>query len=165
MRAGLRRARSARHDGGEIAGPVAVFLVEADVLGAVWEGEQARAAHAPLVEDGHGGVEQALRDSAVPVLGQDGKRSEEGERSPAGGYVRADEAAVVVRGDDPGIGRAPARSHEVAVAHEFGGIGHAEEGSEGDAYDAVGLGEIALFEGADFDGEICGHEAAPEALY
>jgi hypothetical protein len=59
----LVRAGRRRHDGGEEARVKSVFLIEADMLGALREGEQPGVARFPVVELLHGAREQGPRDA------------------------------------------------------------------------------------------------------
>ena len=66
-----------RHEGSQVVRPVAEFLIQAHMLGAIGKREQGGATEALLVNDLDGGVEQKLGHAAVPVLGEDGEGAEE----------------------------------------------------------------------------------------
>ena len=158
---GRRRVDRSGHDGGEEPGPEAVLLVQADVLGALGEGEQAGVAGLPRREDVHGRVEQPLGDATVPVGGRHGERTEEADTAPVGREVGPDQLTVDLGGHRGGrVGR-PAGADELGVAEEVLGIGSAEEGAERQPEDPVGPVEVGLDERADDHLGGIGHEPIP----
>ena len=90
---GIRGGRLGGHHR-ETAGPEAVSLVEAQVLGARREGEEPGLPHAPAFERLQDRLEQPARDATIPEVGMDGERAEEAERAPAGCEHRSHDGAV-----------------------------------------------------------------------
>ena len=140
-----------RHDRGEVAGPEPELLVEPHVLRAVGKREQPRVGDVPGREQVEGGLEQARGDAAVPAVGGDGQRAEAADAAPARGEVGADDVAVDEGGERGRRVGPPPRPHEVAVGHEAGGVGGAEERAERPLHDAGGGGQVRLSEGPHLD--------------
>ena len=91
-------------------------LVQAEVLGAVREGEEPGLTDVPARECLEDGLQEPTPDAAIPVAGIDAERPEEAERAPARCEDRPDDVAVELGG--PGVlGRgAKPRAHAVGVA-------------------------------------------------
>lgn len=149
--------RSARHQRGQVARPVAKLLVEPHMLRALRKGEEPRVAHSPAVKYGLSGLKQTLRHAAVPVLGQNGQRAKEAERSPARGDVRPDQASIVARCDQFAVSRAPARDDETAVTEKLQRIGHSQKPPKRQPADAVGFFQFAFLKRSDLDGLVRAH--------
>src|SRR5690242_20389890 len=107
------RLHRARHHGGQEPGREAELPVEADVLRALREREEAVVRRSPRGEYLHRALEEPARDAAVPEIRAHRQRSEEPEAPPARHQVRADELAVELGGEGTGGVRAPAGGDEV----------------------------------------------------
>src|SRR6266567_7897605 len=168
-RAGLRQRRGTRGEGrkavrrrrlgsgvvlhqcGEVLWPVAEFLVEADVLGAVRKGEQGGAPQFCLVELFHCGLQKLLGDALVPVLGKDGERAEKRKGSPGGKEISADQSAGIAGGEYLHVACVLAADGEIAIFHKCGWVRNAEKGRKGQAKDAICLWQFGLFQRTHFD--------------
>src|SRR5579863_5443675 len=142
--------RGVAHEGGELLRPEAELVIEGDVLGAVGKGEECSSRKSGFVEDLHSSGEEFLRDTPVPVGGQNREWPEEGEASPDGEDVDADEATVLAGCQGFHVPSVVAAGDEIAVGHKRS-FRNAEEGCEGETEDAIGFGELGLFKGTDFD--------------
>lgn len=132
------------HDGHQVAGPEAEFLVERDVLDALREGVETEMTTAPATEDIHGRSDKVLRHAAIPIFRVDGEGSEKAETSPVAREVRAEESAVLFGGKNRRRIGLPPRARVLRIAHKTQRIGQAEKRAERQADHAVGGRQIAL---------------------
>jgi hypothetical protein len=87
-----------------------------------------------------------LGNALVPEVWTHGQGAEEAETPPVCGEVGTDQGVIEVGAERRRWGGAPPRMHQVGVAHERHGIGKPEERAEGEAEDALSLGQIVLVE-------------------
>jgi hypothetical protein len=121
--------------------------IEREVFRALGKSEQTRMPRSPRLETLQGRHHESLRDAPVPQVRSNRERPEETDTAPAGREVRADDLAGSLGNEGCTWVRPKARAIKFPITPEALGLGHPQEGPEGQTEDVIGRREVALFHG------------------
>ena len=104
---------------------------------------------APLREERHRPLQQALGDAPLPQVGPHRERTEEREAAPARREIRSDQLAIQLRRERRRWVGLPATPSILRVARERQRFRQAKEGAESEPPDPLSVFEVGFLERAD----------------